>query len=76
MSGGQVSEFSLEVFFAKYEFTAKYLLCCSDAESFSMKDILALADEETQDLWDNLQLCYTGECVYIYICIYLPLQSP
>ena len=24
-----------------------------------MKEILALADEETQDMWDNLQLCYT-----------------
>ena len=52
-------EFSLEVYFAKYEFNAKYLLCCSDAESFTMKEIVALADEQTRALWEDLPLCYT-----------------
>jgi hypothetical protein len=28
---------SLQRFFAKYEFTSKYLLCCSDCETLSMQ---------------------------------------
>jgi hypothetical protein len=32
--------FKLEEYLAKYEFSAKYLLCCSDAESFDMSKIL------------------------------------
>ncbi len=52
-------EFTLETYFAKYEFNAKYLLCCSDAETYSMKDILALASPEDRECFDNLPLCYT-----------------
>ena len=40
------SEFKLERFFDKYEFTTKYLLCCSDAEPLTMKELLEMADEE------------------------------
>jgi len=36
--------FKLEEYLAKYEFSAQYLLCCSDAESFEMSDILDMAD--------------------------------
>lgn len=54
-------DFSLEIYFAKYEFAAKYLLCCSDAETFQLKEILSLCSEdpETRALWENLQLGYT-----------------
>ena len=48
--------FHLEGYFVKHEFVAKYLLCCSDAESLSMKSLLAMADEECQVLWDDLRL--------------------
>eukprot|EP00041_Stephanoeca_diplocostata_P011923 m.198074 g.198074 ORF g.198074 m.198074 type:complete len:447 (-) comp18732_c0_seq2:328-1668(-) len=51
--------FELERYFAKYEFTAKYLLCCSDCEAASLKDILALADDECKALWDNMTLGYS-----------------
>jgi len=37
-----LSPFKLERFFARYEFTAKYLLCSSDCESWSISDLLAL----------------------------------
>lgn len=51
--------FKLEEFWKKYEFSAPYLLCPSDAESWRLHDILAMADPETKDLWDNLSLSYT-----------------
>ena len=35
----RIKEFKLEKYFAKYEFTAKYLLCSSDCESFSVKEL-------------------------------------
>ena len=38
----QLPDFKLERFFAKYEFTAKHLLCSSDCESWTVKEILSL----------------------------------
>ena len=54
-----LAQFDLEIFFAKYEFTAEYLLCSSDAETMKMKDLLNLADEECTSLWNNLSCGYT-----------------
>jgi len=51
--------FALELYFAKHEFTAKHLLCCSDTESWSMTELLSLADEECFKLWGGLRLGYT-----------------
>lgn len=51
--------FKLEEFWKKYEFSAPYLLCPSDAESWLVKDILAMVDSESKRLWDNLSLGYT-----------------
>jgi aspartate/methionine/tyrosine aminotransferase len=51
--------FKLEKFFEKWEFNTPYLLCASDNESLSLKELLALADEESLCLWNNLQLGYT-----------------
>lgn len=42
--------FKLEEFWKKYEFSAPYLLCPSDAESWLLKDIIAMADAESKDL--------------------------
>ncbi|MFX1253620.1 MAG: aminotransferase class I/II-fold pyridoxal phosphate-dependent enzyme [Promethearchaeota archaeon] len=55
----RISPFKLERYFAKYEFSAKYLLSSSDCESLTQQEVLALADEETRNLWDNLKLSYT-----------------
>ena len=38
----QLAPFKLERYFAKYEFSARYLLCSSDCESLSIADLLAL----------------------------------
>lgn len=51
--------FKLEEFWKKYEFSAPYLLCPSDAESWLLSDLLALADQESKHLWDHLSLSYT-----------------
>ena len=51
--------FKLEEYLTQYEFNAPYLFCCSDAECFTMADVLSLANHEEQNLWDNLQLKYT-----------------
>ncbi len=51
--------FKLEEFWKKYKFSALYHLCPSDAENWQLKDLLALADSESKNLWDNLSLGYT-----------------
>lgn len=51
--------FKLEEYLTHYEFTAPYLLCCSDAESFTMQEILDMASSEDKELWNNLRLNYT-----------------
>lgn len=52
-------EFRLERYFSQHEFTAKHLLCCSDAESLSMKEVLDMADEKEKEMWSSLTLGYT-----------------
>jgi len=42
----KIPSFKLEEFWKKYEFTAPYLLCCSDAETWSLQQLLALADSD------------------------------
>ncbi len=51
--------FKLEEYLTQYEFNSPYLFCSSDAESFSMSDVIAMANKEEQDLWENLSLRYT-----------------
>ena len=55
----KIQSFKLERYFAKYEFSAKYLLSSSDCEALTQREVLALADEETKSLWNNLKLGYT-----------------
>ncbi len=51
--------FKLERYFEKHEFSAPYLLSCSDCESVSMTDVLSWGDPLVKDLWRNLDLGYT-----------------
>lgn len=51
--------FKLEEYLTKYEFNSPYVLCCSDVESWSMHELLKLADENQLDKWDKLSLAYT-----------------
>jgi aspartate/methionine/tyrosine aminotransferase len=54
-----INTFKLEEYLTRHEFSASFLLCCSDAESFSMQEILELADSADRALWNNLRLGYT-----------------
>lgn len=51
--------FKLERFFAKWEFAAPHLLCCSDSEPLTMEQLLALADSDARRRWQQLRLAYT-----------------
>ncbi|HOX18527.1 MAG TPA: aminotransferase class I/II-fold pyridoxal phosphate-dependent enzyme, partial [Spirochaetales bacterium] len=50
--------FALERFFAKHEFSARYLLCSSDCESMSVRELLALEPGSEESLL-SLRLGYT-----------------
>ena len=50
----QLAPFKLERYFAKYEFSTKYLLCSSDCESLAVGDLLAMepgAEEGLKRHW-------------------------
>lgn len=51
--------FKLENYLEKFEFSAPYLMCCSDAQSWKLQEILDMASQEDKKLWDNLTLQYT-----------------
>jgi aspartate/methionine/tyrosine aminotransferase len=54
-----IAPFKLERYFARHEFKARYLLSASDCEALSMKELLALADEDGLARWQSLSLGYT-----------------
>ena len=54
----KINTFKLERYFAQYEFKAPYLLCTSDCESFSVREILDL-EKGTDEKFNNLWLGYT-----------------
>lgn len=55
----KIKPFALERYFAKYEFSAKYLLSSSDCSGLLQSELLSWADAETKQLWDSLKLNYT-----------------
>src|SRR5215472_1365197 len=55
----RIADFKLERYFARYEFTAPYLLCSSDAESIALDELLSMADDVGRQLWSGLRLGYT-----------------
>ena len=57
----KIPEFKLERFFARYEFNAPYLLCCSDLESLTVSELLTLPKTPTEkaESLENLWLGYT-----------------
>ncbi len=52
-------DFRLEAYFARWEFTARYNLTASDAQTLSMAELLDLADDDARARWDSLRLGYT-----------------
>lgn len=55
----KLTPFALERYFARHEFSARYLLSCSDCEAFSLSDLLRLASPDDRAMWDELRLGYT-----------------
>ncbi len=55
----KIKPFILERYFAKHEFTAKYMLSSSDCDGFPMSYILEQASPQELDLWNSLTLGYT-----------------
>jgi aspartate/methionine/tyrosine aminotransferase len=51
--------FSLERFFARHEFSARYLLSASDCQGRAMSELLAAADPDLRAQWEGLRLGYT-----------------
>jgi aspartate/methionine/tyrosine aminotransferase len=52
-------DFRLETYFARWEFSARYHLTASDAQTMSLSDLLALADDDGRERWESLTLGYT-----------------
>ncbi len=55
----KIKDFAVERYFAKYEFSAKYLMSSSDSDGFSMQYVLDLSSDEERASWDHLKLGYT-----------------
>lgn len=52
-------DFKLEAHFSKWEFTARYHMTASDAESMTLSDLLEMADDNDRAAFENLWLGYT-----------------
>ena len=54
----KISDFKLECYFGKYEFTAPYLLTQSDCESMKIQELLAM-EPGSHEAFLNMQMGYT-----------------
>ena len=52
-------DFALEIYFSKWEFTARYHMTASDAESMTLSELLALGTPEDREAFEQLWLGYT-----------------
>ncbi len=52
-------DFKLETYFSKWEFSARYHMTASDAQSMTMAELLDMATPEQRQAHDNLWLGYT-----------------
>ena len=59
MTVAQIEDFALERYFARWEFEVRHQLSASDVEPYPLRELLALGDDETTQLWDHLVLGYT-----------------
>ena len=55
-------DFRLETHFAKWEFSARHHMTASDAESISLRDLLAMATPEDREEFEGMWLGYTETC--------------
>ena len=52
-------DFRLETHFSKWEFKARYHMTASDAESISLRDLLAMATSKEIEEFEGMWLGYT-----------------
>jgi aspartate/methionine/tyrosine aminotransferase len=52
-------DFKLETYFSRWEFSARYHLTASDAQTVAVSELLELADEDGRRRWETLALGYT-----------------
>jgi aspartate/methionine/tyrosine aminotransferase len=52
-------DFRLETYFSRWEFTARFHLTASDAQTMPLAELLDLADDDGRDRWQALHLGYT-----------------
>jgi aspartate/methionine/tyrosine aminotransferase len=55
----RLPDFRLETYFSRWEFTARHHLTASDAQTMTMAELLALADDSDLRAWETLSLGYT-----------------
>jgi len=55
----KIAPFELERYFARYEFSTRYLLSSSDCDGLSQAELVAMADPAARELWEQLTLGYT-----------------
>ncbi len=55
----QIADFTLERYFARWEFVVRHVLGASDVEPYPMSELLALADDDGRHRWESLRLGYT-----------------
>ena len=55
----KINEFKLERYFARHEFSARYLLSSSDCDGYEMNYVLQQASSKEMQLWEKLTLGYT-----------------
>jgi aspartate/methionine/tyrosine aminotransferase len=55
----RIADFTLERYFARWEFAVRYVLCASDVQPLSMNELLAFADDDARERWEKLSLGYT-----------------
>lgn len=54
-----ITPFKLEAYYEKYEFKTRYMLSSSDPESWSLSEILTMADQQGCSLWEQQRFGYT-----------------
>ncbi len=54
----RLPEFRLEAYFSRWEFSARYNLAASDAESMPLRELLSYANDDERAAWEELHLGY------------------
>lgn len=55
----RLPDFRLETYFSRWEFTARHHMTASDAQTMTLSELLALADDRDRAAFENLSLGYT-----------------